>query len=74
MRNSIHWAVLGFCLSLIVACTAPEHQSATEHTTGQHDVPVVQEQLKALEKAKDLSRTLQHAEDARQRQIEMETR
>ena len=74
MRNRIQGAALVLCLSMLVACTGPAEQTAPAGTASQEDVPVVQNQINALKKAKDLSRTLQQTEDARQRVIDAETR
>jgi hypothetical protein len=74
MRNKIQGAALVLFLSLLIACTGPAEQTAPAGTTSQEDVPVVQNQIKALKKAKDLSRTLQQTEEARQRSIDAETR
>jgi hypothetical protein len=59
---------------MLVACSAPSEQSTTERTTERHDVPVLQDQVQALDKAKALSKALQAAEQARQRTVESDSR
>ncbi len=70
MANGIRWALLLLCFSMLCACTTPADRVDTEQTPSQHQTPVLHEQTQALEKAKNLSRTLRKTEDDRQRQFE----
>jgi thiamine biosynthesis lipoprotein ApbE len=74
MRNTIPWVVLVMLLSMFVACTAPTEQATAERATERREVPVLQNQVNALNKAKALSKDLQTAENARQRMGEAEIR
>ena len=74
MRHTIRWAVLTMLCSMLVACSAPSEQSTTERATERHDIPVLQDQVKALDKAKALSKDFQATEHARQRTVESDSR
>jgi len=66
MQYTIRWAVLVMLLSMLAACTASTEQPAAQQASKKRNVPVLQDQVQALDKAKALSQDLQAAEKARQ--------
>lgn len=72
MANVIRWATLCLCFSVLCACTTPDDRADSKQAPSQQKAHIFQEQTKTLEKAKNLSRTLQQTENARQQQFEGE--
>jgi hypothetical protein len=73
MVKSIRWAILILCCSVLCACATPEDQTDTPQTPRQKQTHIFNDQTQALDKAKNLSRTLHQGENARQRQFQEES-
>lgn len=77
MRIMRYGVTLGLCLILGVACTGPsEPQSkpSAESSSDRKAIPILQEQVNALDKAKALSQSVRQAEHNRQQRVDAETR
>jgi hypothetical protein len=76
MKRQIQWAIFIFCLSGIVACSAPSDVSNSvqqpPHSNPQR-THIYTDQVKALEKSKHLTRNLNQAELTRRKQMEEAT-